>query len=241
MYSSCQKVENRASNGFAVLIAYTYSKSLDNQGGYSDTARSSIQNDNNPNADYAVSDFNLGQTLVVSPMYQLPFGRGQRFLGSGRYVNMFAGGWEVTAIVTATSGPPFTVTASQDYSNTGSSSPRPDRVCKGTGPKKVTDWFNLNCFSTVALAQALANGTPRFGTSGRGILTAPGVQNWDIGLNKTTNITDRVNAEFKVQFFNAFNHTDLGSPDAVIGSGEAGIISGAGSARDLQLAVKLKF
>jgi hypothetical protein len=67
------------------------------------------------------------------------------------------------------------------------------------------------------------------------------VQNWDIGLNKTTNITDRVNAEFKVQFFNAFNHTDLGSPDAVIGSGEAGIISGAGSARDLQLAVKLKF
>ncbi len=86
-------------------------------GNVGDQTRS--QDDNNPKADYGLSDENITHTFVASPIYQLPFGRGQRFLGnSGRLVNSLAGGWEVSAIITAHSGFPFTVTSSLDYSNT---------------------------------------------------------------------------------------------------------------------------
>ena len=144
--------------------------------------------------------------------------------------------------MTASSGLPFTVRTTQDYSNTGSSSPRPDRVCNGTGPKELTQWFNTSCFSTTALAQDLANGTPRFGTSGRNILRQPGLQNWDIGMTKKFTIHDSLAAEFKGGFFNAFNHTNFGPPGSVIGSGTAGVISSqAGSPRNIQLAFKVDF
>ncbi len=234
------KLEKQASNGFAALISYTFSKSLDNEGGNIDN-QSSTQNDNDPNAEYGLSDFNAKQTLVVSAVYELPFGSGKWLLSTGHYNNLVAGGWQVSAIVSAHSGLPFTVTSAQDYSNTGSSSPRPDRVCNGSGPKKISEWFDTGCFTTTALAQALANGTPRFGTAGRNILLLPGLQNWDLAFIKKTSIGDRFATEFRAELFNAFNHTNLGAPGSVIGTDTAGVISSSGSPRSVQLAIKLEF
>ncbi len=234
------KLEKKATNGLAALISYTFSKSLDNEGGNIDN-QSATQNDNNPNAEYSVSDFNAKHTLVISAVYELPFGSGKQFLSSGHYENLLAGGWQVSAIVSAHSGQPFTVTSAQDYSNTGSSSPRPDRVCNGSGPNKISKWFNNSCFTTTALGQALANGTPRFGTAGRNILLLPGVQNWDLAFIKKTTLRGPFAAEFKAELFNAFNHTNLGAPGSVIGTDTAGVISSSGPSRDVQLAIKLDF
>lgn len=234
------KLEKRASHGLAALISYTFSKGLDDQGGNVGN-QTRTQDDNNPNADYGLSDENITQTFVASPIYQLPFGQGQRFLGNGRSVNLLAGGWEVSAIITAHSGFPFTVNSTQDYSNTNSYSPRPDRICNGAGPKTISEWFKTSCFTTAALAQALADGTPRFGTSRRNTLTQPGVQNWDIAFIKQTPINGRINVEFRGELFNAFNHTNLGTPGATIGTGTFGVISSSSGPRDIQLAVKVKF
>jgi Carboxypeptidase regulatory-like domain len=234
------KLEKKSSHGFAALISYTFSKSLDNEGGNIDN-QSATQNDNDPNAEYALSDFNVTHTFVASPIYELPFGQGKRFLSTGRYVNLAVGGWQVSAIVTAHSGLPFTVTTSQDFSNTNSSSPRPDRTCTGSGPKTVDEWFNTGCFSTTALQQALSSGTPRFGDSGRNILPIPGLQNWDLAFIKKTKLTERTGVELKGEFFNAFNHTNFGAPGSVIGTSTVGVISSAAAPRDVQLAVKFEF
>jgi hypothetical protein len=64
------------------------------------------------------------------------------------------GGWEVSGVWTVQSGLPFTVLSGQDFSNTGSTSPRPDRTCSGLGHKTVSDWFDATCFNTNSLAQA---------------------------------------------------------------------------------------
>jgi len=235
------KLEKKASHGLAAMFSYTFSKSTDNEGGNIDN-QSTIQNYNDPAADYGLSDFDIQNTFVASPIYELPFGKDQRLSSNSRIVNLFAGGWEASAIVSASSGFPFTVRANQDYSNTNSASPRPDRTCQGSGAKTITEWFNTNCFTTTALAQDLANGTPRFGNSGRNILRQPGVQNWDIGLTKKTIIREDLVAEFKGEFFNAFNHTNFGPPGTVIGSSTAGVISSqTGSPRNIQLAVKIDF
>lgn len=235
------KLEKQASHGLSALVSYTFSKALDDEGGNIDN-QSTVQNYNNPKADYGLADFNVTNTLVASAIYQLPFGRGQHFAVPTRVGNVLAGGWEASAIVSASSGLPFTVTTTEDYSNTNSASPRPDRVCRGAGPKTLNEWFNTGCFTTAALAQALASGTPRFGDSGRNILEQQGMQNWDLGFIKKNNIGERITTEFKGEFFNAFNHTNFGPPGAVIGSSTAGVISSQeGNPRNVQLAFKVDF
>lgn len=234
------KVTKRFSKGFQALVSYTFAKVLDYNGGDSDFV-ALVQNDNNPKSDYGLSDLSIKQRLVLTPIWQLPFGKGQRFFNSGGLVNALAGGWELSGIITFQSGYPFSVLANQDFSNTGSLSPRPDRICNGAGPQTVAEWFNTSCFATDALSQALANGTPRFGNSGKNILFGPGLQQWDVSVIKRNPLTERVNLEFRAEFFNLFNHPNFGIPGATIGSSTAGQITSAGSPRDIQFGLKLNF
>jgi hypothetical protein len=234
------KVTKRASKGFGLLASYTYGKGLDENAGDSEL-NSTVQNDNDPRADYGLSDNSIRQRLVVSPVWQLPLGRGRAYLDRGGVVNALAGGWEAAGIVTFQTGFPFTVGATQDYSNTGSTSPRPDRICNGAGAKTVTSWFDTSCFSTDALSAALSNGTPRFGNSGRNILTGPGIDEWDISLIKHDHITERIGLEFRAEFFNLFNHPNFGIPGTAFGSSTAGQITGAGTPRDIQFGLKMTF
>lgn len=234
------KLTKRFSKGLQALVSYTYGKVLDRNGGDSDFVNAP-QNDNNQRADYSLSDISIKQRLVISPIWMLPFGKGQAYLNSGGLVNGIAGGWEVSGIVTFQDGFPFTVQSNQDFSNTNSRSPRPDRVCNGAGPQTVAEWFDINCFTTDLLAQALANGTPRFGNSGRNILIGPGMQEWDVSVIKRNPITERVNLEFRAEFFNIFNHPNFGTPGTTIGTSTAGQLTSAGSPRDIQFGLKLKF
>jgi hypothetical protein len=234
------KVTKRFSHGFQALISYTWGHVLDWNGGDSDSV-SLVQNDNNARADYGTADISIKQRLVLTPIWQLPFGKGQRFLNDGGLANTVAGGWEVSSIITFQTGFPFTVLANEDFSNSGSLSPRPDRTCNGAGAQTVADWFDVNCFTTDALSQALANGTPRFGNSGKNILYGPGMQQWDVSLIKRNRITERLNLEFRAEFFNLFNHPNFGTPGATIGTSTAGQITSAGTPRDIQFGLKLKF
>jgi len=234
------KVTKRFSNGFQALISYTFSKALDRNGGNSDFV-SAPQNDNNQRADYSLSDISIKQRLVLSPIWQLPFGKGQRFLNGGGVSNVLAGGWELSGIITFQDGFPFSVLANQDFSNTGAYAPRPDRICNGAGPQTVAEWFNVNCFSTDALGQALANGTPRFGNAGRNILIGPGIQQWDVSVIKRNPITEKMNLEFRAEFFNMFNHPNFGTPGATIATDAFGQLTSAASPRDIQFGLKLKF
>jgi hypothetical protein len=105
----------------------------------------------------------------------------------------------------------------------------------------VAEWFNVNCFSTAALAQALANGTPRFGNAGRNILIGPGIQQWDVSVIKRNPISEKVNLEFRAEFFNIFNHPNFGTPGATIATSAFGQLTSAASPRDIQFGLKLKF
>jgi len=240
-YNSLQvKVTKRLSKGFQALISYTVSKALDENGGNSDFV-SAPQNDNNQRADYSLSDINIKQRLVLSPVWQLPFGREQPFLNGGGLVSSLVGGWELSGIITLQDGFPFSVLSNQDFSNTGAFAPRPDRICNGAGPQTVAEWFNVNCFSTDALAQALANGTPRFGNARRNILIGPGMQQWDVSLIKRNPIGEKMNLEFRAEFFNIFNHPNFGAPGATIGTSSFGQLTSAASPRDIQFGLKLKF
>ena len=179
---------------------------------------------------------------MSSPIWQLPFGSGRQFLNRKGLVNALTGGWEFAGILTFGSGLPYTVYSADDFSNSGSASPRPDRTCNGAGPRTVEQWFKTSCFTTDALGISLANGTPRFGNSGRNILFGPGTNRWDISFIKQNQISERFSLEFRAELFNVFNHPNFGVPASTTDTGDFGLIeSQAGTPRDIQFGLKLKF
>jgi Carboxypeptidase regulatory-like domain/TonB dependent receptor-like, beta-barrel len=234
------RVTKRFSQGLSVLAAYTYSKQMDFNGGDSSEI-TLLQDANNPMASYSVGDIDIPQVLSISPIWELPLGSGQRYLNRTGLVNALAGGWEFSGIITFHSGNPFTIYSPDDYSNSGSASPQPDRTCNGAGPKTVEEWFNTSCFTTAYLGLALANGAPRFGNSGRNILFGPGLNQWDVSLIKRNKISERFSLEFRAEFFNLFNHPHFGNPASTTDTGDFGLVEGAGSPRDIQFGLKLNF
>lgn len=164
-YNALQaKLTKRFSNGLVFLSSYTWSKTMSDVEGNEDSyfVNGQLpQNDNNRAANYARAVSDARNRFVFSPVWQLPVGSGQRLLNRRGPLNTVLGNWKSSAILTLQSGLPFSVTSAQDFSNTGSPSPRPDRTCSGTGEGTVSNWINSNCFTFASLLQALDSGQPR--------------------------------------------------------------------------------
>jgi hypothetical protein len=247
-YESLQvKVNRRMARNLSLLGAYTWGKNRDNNEGDemlgAGAGNSSVQNFNNLNGDWGLAAADVRHRLVVSTVWRLPIGKGQRFMsGKGGVVGGFVSGWTASYVVIAQSGFPLTVVSNTDYSNTGSGNPRPDRVCNGAGARTITNFINKSCFTTTALAAAFVNGTPRFGNSGRGILEGPRYYNLDFGLLKDTAITERFKLQFRAELYNSLNKAQFNDPNTVIQSPVFGVITSTRAApRDVQFGLKLSF
>jgi hypothetical protein len=245
-YNALQvKLTKKFSRGFMFLTSYTFAKSMDDGGGNEawggGLAANNPQDDNNREANWAPSVMNVRQRFVFSPIWHLPVGNGKRWLNRSGVANGFLGGWEISGVWSIQSGFPFPVTSAEDYSNTGTADARPDRTCRGVGQKTVSSWFNASCFTTAALAQALANGQPRFGNSGRDILDGPGRNNLDLALMKDFQLGERFKLQFRAESYNMFNRADFGYPNAMVGNPYIGQLTSASDGRDMQFGLKLSF
>ena len=246
-YNSLQiQVRKRFSQGFTLIGSYTWGKEIDDNEG--DEAYTGAVGNNGPQ-DYQnrAANRGLGGTdvrnrFVVSGVWELPIGRGRALLGNARgFLNGVVGGWSISGVLTDQSGFPLTVISANDYSNTGSVSPKPDRLCDGSGPRSINQWFNTSCFSTTALQTALQLGQPRFGNSGRGIIQGPRFDNLDFAVLKRTRITERANFELRGESFNVLNHAQFLDPNSAFGSALFGRITSAREPRDIQIGAKLIF
>ncbi|HSR08827.1 MAG TPA: hypothetical protein VLM42_16910, partial [Bryobacteraceae bacterium] len=154
------------------------------------------------------------------------------------------GGWQVNAITTLLSGFPFTPLVGSNRSGDGDTR-NPDRPSVNpafTGPVVTGNpqqWFNPNAFLRPAA------GT--WGNLGRGVYSGPGLANVDVSLFKTTAIGEKANLQFRAEAFNLLNHTNYGTPNAVVFSGvninsSAGLITSTATfSRQIQLGLKLIF
>ena len=162
------KVEKRLSNGLTFLSAFTYSKSLNDQPEIC-CASPWPQNSYDVAADRGPSDFDEKFRWVSSFDYQIPVGKGQRYLGSSRVGDLVVGGWHLGGIFTVRSGFYFSPLMDYDPSNTGSTGlVRTDRTCNGnlpSGQQSPDLWFNTNCFPLPT--------TYAFGDSGKNALIGP--------------------------------------------------------------------
>jgi hypothetical protein len=235
-YNSLQvAVQKRFAGSSMINVAYTWSKSLtDNQ-----TDRSTApQNSYCIACEYGPSQQDRRHILTANYVYQLPFFKSQHGV-----VGHVAGGWEVSGIVTFQSGVPFTVTSSLDSDPGGQgclgASPcavRPDMVGNpNNGPQTFNRWFNTSAFAAVPAGQV------RNGNSGRGVVLGPGYSQFDLSLFKNLKFTERVNSQFRLEAFNAFNHTNFTTLNTTFGSSTFGQVTGARDPRIVQLAMKVSF
>lgn len=237
--SGTAKYTRRFSDGLTVLSSYTFSRTIDQ-------AFSSIAG--NPTGAATSQSFdNLSQrglsashrkhVSVTSAVYQLPFGKGMRFLNNGGVLGYIAGGWQLSSIVTLQSGGAFNVGVQGGTARLNSGSDqRADRVRDGNLPsdeRSINRWFDTEAFVMPPLYT--------FGSSETRTLIMPGLANVDVNIKKAFRLAESVNMEFRGEFFNFLNHTNFSAPGNILGTPQFGIISSAGPARVGQMSLKLVF
>ncbi|MEK7407981.1 MAG: TonB-dependent receptor [Acidobacteriota bacterium] len=246
------KVERRYTSGLAFLFSYTFSKAIDDSHSSSNFSgtpsnaqcRCDLRGNKGPSA------FDITQRVVLSYGYELPFGKGKPFLNAGGALNKIVGGWQINGITSAQSGPPFQINTSGDNANIGtgagsSNNQRPnvagdqfagiERSAKiqRRGVDQGTYYFNRAAYAMPPLF--------RLGNLGKNTIRGPGAHSWDFSALKNTAITERLNTQFRAEFFNVFNQTNFGLPGTLLNTPTFGIITGASGGRVIQFGLKLLF
>jgi hypothetical protein len=176
-------------------------------------------------------------------------GRGRPFLKNMPSVaEGILGGWIVSGITTMQSGLPFTPTISGDQANTGVTGQRPNLVGSPTMVGTVSCWFyvaaNPGCQSAAPGASA-AFSVPAlytYGTSGRNILRADSLVQFDFTVTKQFKFTESKKLEFRAEFFNIFNTPTFVAPTTTIDTASGGqLASTLNGGRTIELALKMFF
>jgi hypothetical protein len=240
-------VNRRFGHGLQFRGVYTFSKALDDGDNMNTSVATNspafAANPLQPKSDYGRASFDIHHAAVFNGTYDLPF-RSSKTSDGNPWVKKLIGNWQVSAIETLQSGLPFTPQLSYNPSNDGDTrnpvrpSLNPNfagQVILG-GPNR---YFNPSAF-----IQPLP-GT--YGNAGRNILQGPGLAETDVSLGKKFSLSDRLDLQFRSEFFNVFNHTNFNTPNPVVYASATGgpsptagvITTTATTSRQIQLGLKL--
>ena len=236
-HSLMARAEKRFSDGMTFLMAYTWSKSIDNYSGRGTAGDSSKPQDAQDwAANRGPSAFDATHRLVTNYVIEMPFGRGRRFLNDGP-ASFILGGWDISGIMTFMTGRPLTPRLRSDNSRTGSSSTdHPNLIGDATlprGSRTIDRWFNTDAFAMPT------RGT--YGNSGRNIVRGPGTNNIDFSLLKNHYFGEGGNVQFRAEIFNLPNHPNFSMPNRDFGTRNFGKIFSARPSRQVQFSIKIYY
>ncbi|MEO8597491.1 MAG: carboxypeptidase regulatory-like domain-containing protein [Candidatus Solibacter sp.] len=213
----------RPARGLQIKASYTWSKSLD----YNSLSSQGIvlQDSYDLRNSRGLSDFDVRHRVAAMAIYDLPF-----------HGNPFITGWQIALVLQAQSGNPVNIVTGNSTVNGVANTLRPDVAGPVATIGSVDRWFDTAVFTAV----------PRFGSLGRNVVIGPGFNNSDFSILKDTHTGDRVRIQFRAEFFDLFNHANLGQPGNVVGSPGLGRITNtrfpggeSGSSRQIQLGIKV--
>jgi hypothetical protein len=186
-------------------------------------------------------------------VWEAPVGRGRRF---GAHMNRLAdgvlGGWLLSGLGTWQTGVPLTVAANSGTTPSGATANRADRTGSGSiGTPTPQRWFDVTAYKLPPFIDASqARPVRQFGTTGVGTVYGPRLFSFDVTLQKSYDITERLKLRLRAQAYNIFNHPILGNPDlevtnATFGQIRASQTTGTGAAgyvpRSLQVGARFEF
>jgi len=242
------KVEKSFGHGGRLLGAYTWAKLLtntDSASSFVDSGTGGYQDWNNRALEKSLVSSNVAHHLVVSYVYDLPFGKGQAF---GQHLpglaSAIVSGWVISGTSNFQTGFPIALTAQPTTLNTtfGGGAPRPNVIAgcntqiSGSAQSRLNQWFNKACYTQP--------GPFAYGNEPRTdpLLTSQGIANWDVALARTTSIKERYKLRFETEFFNIANRVQFSAPTAQLGNPSFGIVASTrNQPRLVQFAMRLTF
>jgi hypothetical protein len=246
-YNALQaKIDRRYYKGLSVTTSFTWQKGMSMQTGDDGNLLWYI----NTKRNWARTDFDRTLNFVQSYVYELPIGPGKALLDHG-LASKIIGGWQVSGILNLLTGTPFYIGANGGALNTPGETQTANQVADvqilhGVGPGNP--WFSTSSFT-----QPVGAGV--FGTSGRNIMSGPGMFRLDLSMFKTFQMTERFKLEIRAESFDLTNTPAFNNPNGTcctsnnasfgiiqgtVGSGSG--VNGIGQfGRSLQLGAKLTF
>ena len=249
-------LRKRFSQGLQFDFNYTWSHSIDNGSSIVNTVFGGLVCDlTNLRVCRGDSDFDIRHLVNANFIYELPFGRGQRF-GSGApgWLNHIIGGWEVTGIFTARSGLPFGTTTGAFPVGFVFNSPAPFNTLNNTQALRAAIHDQNNTIQFFEDRDVVFNPDdvtagvlrfPRHGEIGsRNTLRGPSFWNLDTAVLKNFKMpwSEQQSLQIRWESYNAFNHHSFGLPAVNIQAGTFGqITTSASTAREMQFGIRYSF
>jgi hypothetical protein len=234
------RLQHRFAEGFSSMLSYTYSRTIDTSSGWFDAENGiggrPVQNYWDMDDARGLSSYDIPHILTWGTIWELPFGRGKRFLQEGP-ASWLLGNWQLGWMLLARSGQPMSVTAGGDPANLGFSNYARASLVPGANPEVANptpdQWFNTAAFVTPVNA---------FGDSKRNLLRAPSFWNVDLSLQKNVSLGRERELQVRLEAFNVFNHINDGNPSVDLTNANFGrITTMASRPRQLQLALRMVF
>jgi len=229
-------VEKRLSHGLQVTSNYAWSKTLDAASVSSISITGSIPDPYDLRQNRGISDLNFVNIWSSTGVWNLP-----SLASQGKAVSSVLGNWELTGIITLSTGVPFSIQGgngnnnsdSQEFGDRADLTGQPLDVRQGPKSQWLTHYFNPTAFTY--------NAPGTWGNSARNLLKGPPFRNVDMMLAKNFPFKERYRFQFRWEMFNAFNTPSFGTPDTNPSDGALfGNISGSNKPpRIMQLAMKL--
>lgn len=232
------KLEHHFHDGFTSITSYSFQKAM----GYSTSSGSGVGGTSiyiDFQRNYATLGNNRKHTFVQSYVYELPFGKGKKWMNTG-VSSWMLGGWQTSGLISLESGSPFSVTASSAGLNAPSNTQLanitgPFRKLKGIG--SASPWFDTSVFSTPAGAV--------LGNTGVNSFVGPGWVGWDASVAKQFPIRDLAKLLIRAEAFGVTNTPQFGNPSSNVSNGDFGQINGssggASNSRQMELSAKITF
>jgi hypothetical protein len=225
------QAEKRYSAGLSFVTGYTWSKVLDNQ-----TFLDLWFGGNNR----GLSRLHVGHRFSFNGIWEVPFGRARRFGTTiSPVVDGILGGWQLSGSLVFRTGIPLTAGFVGDAANTGGITQVPIRLADANlprGERTESRFFNTDVFARPA--------PYTLGNAGIRTLAGPGFRNLDLSVAKVFRVREGHSFQLRGEFFNAFNHPNMGDPGTALGSAAFGRVtstSAFGTPRVVQVGLKYLF
>jgi hypothetical protein len=212
-------LNKRFSRGLAYQVAYTYSKSLDENDGWFGAEGKNVADPYNPRGSLSPAGWDIPQYLTVNANYELPFGKGKQFSSSNHTVDYIVGNWQMNGILTVRSGQRYSVQYSGgDQANTGNAGwagyeqadlvgdPNSGTCPNGAHVHTQYCWFNTNAFAPPAFGS--------FGSLRPDAFQAQRYWNTDFSVFRDFPLWgEQHKLQFRAESYNLFNTIIFGAPN----------------------------
>ncbi len=226
----------RYANGLSFLANYTFAKALENAPDFRSPMfeAATPQNNDDLNAEKGLG-CDIRHRFALSAVYS------SRAVGANRLVREVTRDWRGSLTYQAQTGFPLTISVFGDTANAGTvvgENPiRANTTGKsvfGSGTRNSKTWFNPSAF--------VAPPAYTYGNVRRNSVYGPGMQTMDLGLVRAFSVTEKARFEARAEFFNAFNHTNLGTPNRFVNTASFGSITEVSTpGREIQVSARLSF